>query len=593
MTFSSTIPAPIDHAATGSDGAPRPVAFGDCFGRLHPAGGEVGIVLCGGWGYEALSVHRACAELADMLAGVGYPTLRFDYPGTGDSKGDFHGRTLQTWIDSVPAAAARLRELSGARRIVLAGFGFGCLMALAALRDGFEADGLVLLAPPLSGRRYIRETQALAAMVASPNDGGDTVEKGALTVAGFVMPASFADEVRALDISGYAPPADVATIILARPDSDIGPLSASLAARGAQIAELPFEGHAQLVAGPIMAKTPTETFARLTDALVAALPPRPSGASQPIIPPAVLKDGDCQEEAIRFGEDGRLFGVLCEPNPRRPDAPIVVILNVGRNPHTGWRRMPVEHARALARRGIASLRFDIGGIGDSAPRAGQPAQILYSDWPVIDVVEALDFVSARKFGPITLAGICSGAYIALQSAVADARVAGLVDVNLFRMVWDPADSVEAALRFGNRAIGAAVTRLFTRERLRKVLTGEADLRPAIRHTLNRAQRRLGVATMAWFGSFGPRGFLYAECMRRFAILRARRVETVLCYSADDEGHNEIEDYFGRGGKRLSAYPNVRLAVIENCDHNFTPPHAASWLIAQIEEVVARTLQRAR
>lgn len=570
----------------------RPVAFGDCVGYLHSAAGNVGVVVCGAWGYEALCTHRAVAEFAARLAEAGYPTLRFDYPGTGNAPGDMSGRSLASWIEAVSSAAAALRAETGAREIVLAGFGFGCLIAKAAVDAGFAVQGLILLAPPASGRRYLRETSVLAAMVASPGDGGDAVEAGSMSIAGFVMPSAFAADVRALDLNKIALSAESFAFIATPPEGDAAALVATLGAKGAAVEDIVFEGHAEMIAGPIMSETPNAAFARVVDRLVARRPAlaRANGA-EPLAAPVTFADGDCIEEALRFGEGDRLFGVLCRPRAATAHAPVALIVNVGRNVHTGWRRMGVENARALAHRGIASLRFDIGGIGESVARDGQPKQILYSEWPVLDVIEAIDLVQARGLGPITLVGLCSGAYISLQSAISDDRVAGLVDVNLYRLVWDPAESVERALRFGNRPIGAAVTRFMSRERIGKILSGETDLRPAIAHMLKRARRWAGVAMMNLFGRFGPRGALYAECMRRFEILRARRVEVALCYSAGDEGYNEIVDYFGRNGHRLAAFPKVRVAVLDNCDHNLTPPHASTWLIAQIEEVVGRTLSR--
>ncbi|MDE2362168.1 MAG: alpha/beta fold hydrolase [Hyphomicrobiales bacterium] len=587
------VAAPASARAEGSfEPMARPIVFGDCLGYLHPAGGETGVIVCGGWGYEALCAHRAMAEFAEMLAREGYPTLRFDYPGAGNSRGDLDAHTLADWVSSVSAAAAALRKTSGARAIVLAGFGLGCLVALAAMNAGLAAAGVVLMGAPASGRRYIRETKAFAAMVAAPDDGGAEVASGALSIAGFVMPAAFVAEVGALDAARLAPPSSAFVIATTDPQGGSDALVDSLAAKGAKVDAIPFEGYGELLAGPIQTRTPKATFERALTALSARQPLHGAPATPAAHhAPAVFVDGDIVEEAVRFGEGERLFGVLCRPRAAAEGAPVAIMISVGRNVHTGWRRMPVENARSLAARGIASLRFDIGGIGESASREGQPSQMLYSDWPPLDLGEAFDFLEARRFGPITLVGICSGAYIGLQTAVADARVRGLVAVNLYRMVWNPTDSVERALRFGNRPMTAAVTRMFTRERIGKVLSGEIDARPGISHLLWRARRSLGVATMSKLGRVGPFGALYAECMRRFEILRARKVATVLAYSAGDEGAGEIEAYFGKGGRRLSDFPNVRVAVLDNCDHNFTPPRAAEWLVGLVEEIVRRTVAR--
>ncbi len=602
MAFPPT-PAPASQAAAVPSGAgearvgenaagpfARPIVFDGCLGYLHPAGGEVGVLVCDAWGYEALCAHRAIAEFAEMLAGAGYPTLRFDYPGVANSRGDLVGRTLDDWIAAVFRAATALRRNSGVTRIVLAGFGLGCLIAVAAAKAGFECAGLLLLAPPLSGRRYIRETKAFAVMAAAPDDGGDRIEDGALSIAGFVMPPVLVSRVRALDPTRLTLPANAFALLATKPDADDGSLVAALGAGGARVEQIVFDGYAELLAGPTMAKTPTATLRRAVAQLVALCPGRGRReALQRQYPPASICDGDIVEEAARFGEGERLFGVVCRPRSMREGTPMAIMVNAGRNSHTGWRRMAVENARALARRGVASLRFDIGGMGESVAREGQPQEILYSDWPELDVVEAIDFVASLRYGPITLVGVCSGAYIAFQTAVADARVAGLVDINLYRMVWDPNDSVEMVLRYGNRPVTAAVARMFSRERLAKLLSGEIDVRRGVAHLIRRARRWVGVSTMASMGWLGPRGLLYAECMRRFAILRERGIETVLGYSAGDEGFAEIADYFGRNGRGLAAYPNVRVAIVEMSDHNLTPPHAGQWLIEQIASVVAHTM----
>src|SRR5271168_1578528 len=65
-----------------------PIVFGGCFGWYHPGRGDLGVVLCGPHGYEDLCVHRHWRGLAQDLSRHGLPTLRFDYPGTGDSAED-------------------------------------------------------------------------------------------------------------------------------------------------------------------------------------------------------------------------------------------------------------------------------------------------------------------------------------------------------------------------------------------------------------------------------------------------------------------------------------------------------------------------
>lgn len=582
--------APLGRAAEAlapAGPAATPISFLDGFAYLHPANGDVGVVFCGSWGYEALCAHRACVEFGEMLAGAGYPTLRFDYPGAGNSASDLDARHLDDWIAAAAQAAALLKRATGVSEIVLAGFGFGCLVAAEAVARGFVARGAVLLAPPLTGRRFVRETQALAAMVAAPDDGAEEAAPGDISVAGFVLPAAFAAQARTLELNRLTLGRDAFCVVACKPETDAGDLAAGLSAQGAEVRAGALHGYADIMAGPTMAVTPRRAFQHVLAALRDFAPPQTraeTGAHE--TPASAVVEGDgFVEVAARFGAGDRLFGVLCRPAQGGEGGPVAIMISVGRNAHIGWRRMNVENARALARLGVASLRFDLSGVGDSAPRPGQPDQTLYTDWPTLDVSEAIDFVAARGFGPVVLAGVCSGAYVGLQTAVNDGRVAGLVATNIYRLVWDPSESVEHALRFGNRRIAPAVSRLLTRARMARVLAGQADLWPVLVHAVRHVRRRLGVFAMRHLGTVGPRGALYAECRRRFDILRARDVKTTLCYSAGDDGLGEIDDYFGRDRAGLSAYPNVRLVAMDRCDHNMTPRRASATLVAEVVRVV--------
>lgn len=128
------------------------------------------------------------------------------------------------------------------------------------------------------------------------------------------------------------------------------------------------------------------------------------------------------ETALAFGSDARLLGLL---NHRTGDAPVAcVLMNVGVTQRIGPRRLNVKLARALGAAGIASLRFDLSGIGDSAHA---PAPGAYEVQAADDVGRAMDAVEAatgiRQF---MLLGICSGAVNGYRVAQRDARVVGLL-----------------------------------------------------------------------------------------------------------------------------------------------------------------------
>jgi hypothetical protein len=131
-----------------------------------------------------------------------------------------------------------------------------------------------------------------------------------------------------------------------------------------------------------------------------------------------------RETAHSFGSHGGLAGVLAEPDTPAAGVPAAVFANVGLNHRVGPSRSWVECARALARTGYPSLRFDLSGLGDSEPRRDTHTD---SERAVLDLTEALDFLEARGVARrFVLIANCSG--VDSQHAVTcrDPRVAGAV-----------------------------------------------------------------------------------------------------------------------------------------------------------------------
>lgn len=131
------------------------------------------------------------------------------------------------------------------------------------------------------------------------------------------------------------------------------------------------------------------------------------------------------EYAVTFGPANRLTGVLCEPDPGRApvDAPMILTWNVGVNHHVGPYRFSVDLARALARAGLSSLRFDISGLGDSDARTDA---LLEHERALTDVGDAMTFLERRyRRRRFILVGFCSGVDAAHGVAVRDERVEGV------------------------------------------------------------------------------------------------------------------------------------------------------------------------
>jgi hypothetical protein len=126
-----------------------------------------------------------------------------------------------------------------------------------------------------------------------------------------------------------------------------------------------------------------------------------------------------RESIVNFGPGGILVGVLTQPDKLRPNASVVVMSNVGLNHRVGPQRVWVELARRLAHRGIPAFRFDVSGLGDSAPRTELLNDI---DRSVLDLEDALDWLAANVTDRFELVSLCSGIDNAHRVAVRDVRV---------------------------------------------------------------------------------------------------------------------------------------------------------------------------
>src|ERR1700744_4792050 len=139
----------------------NPIVFDGCMGWLHDAPGTRGVVLCNAFGHEAMWSHKSMRRLATQLARNGMPTLRFDYHGTGDSAGsDEDPARLEMWGGNIVAAPRKLGETTGGRGLRAARPRSGAAPPAPGgqvLRGDETPAGLVLLAPAVAGRNYLRE----------------------------------------------------------------------------------------------------------------------------------------------------------------------------------------------------------------------------------------------------------------------------------------------------------------------------------------------------------------------------------------------------------------------------------------------------
>jgi pimeloyl-ACP methyl ester carboxylesterase len=558
----------------------RPVVFDGCFGWLHPAQGRQGVVLCSPFGYDALCTHRGWRRLAERVAAAGSPVLRFDYPGAGDSLGDEEdsGR-VEAWIESIVAAARYLRQSTGVTQVSLCGLRLGAtLAALAAQRLG-DVDALVLLSPASSGRNYVRELRAHRQSWLSTEAGAaaEPIPDSAAYVEAFGFGWHGDDIARlgAIDLrTDTVAPARRVLLL----DSSDRPRATALTehyrANGVQVERLAFDEADRFMLEALYSEEPVEAFSAVTRWLAgepSSQMPAGGGASDPRAsfdapPEELLMFRLVQQRAVeRAVVFGQYFGIYCQPDVPRAGAPAVLFFNTGASHHIGDGRIFVLFARRLAAQGIASLRMDLSGLGDSTPTAqAVTLDTIYSEQSSLDAMAGADWLVSNGHAGVVTFGVCGGAFVGLHAAAAHPRILGCFGVNLQKFIWDEAARSPATA-------GLASTRVLRRsalslEKWKRVLRGESSLLRVVHGLAYRLGRALLLRAAELIDRTTGLAIAPTEVQRLLQRLHAKGVHVRLVYGEYDLGLDELRIQFGAHLRGLRRYSRTRTVTLPKLDH---------------------------
>jgi pimeloyl-ACP methyl ester carboxylesterase len=263
------------------------------------------------------------------------------------------------------------------------------------------------------------------------------------------------------------------------------------------------------------------------------------------------------EQAIVFGATG-LVGVATSPGPavERRDVGVVLV-NAGVVHRVGPNRLYVSLARQLSQAGFTVLRFDHSGIGDSPPRADQ---LNFDVSSVSEVVEAMDWLAAeRQCRRFVLVGLCSGTLTAFRTAIADARVSGLV--LLTALLLDPStipqDIVaEASDRRVMRSY--LVEKAASRAAWRRLLAKGIDLRKVVR-VFGRMLRKPSARVIP--GN--------TELIERLRSLLERGVSVLFVFAEPTTVLEGFRMTIDPELPRLRRSGRIDVTIVRHADHTFT------------------------
>ncbi|HQU70945.1 MAG TPA: PhoPQ-activated protein PqaA family protein [Calditrichia bacterium] len=137
-----------------------------------------------------------------------------------------------------------------------------------------------------------------------------------------------------------------------------------------------------------------------------------------------------RETVYQFGKERSLVGIWSEAPEGTAPPFAVILLNSGLIHRVGPNRLYVRMARRFAEMGYPTLRMDFAGIGDSSRRG--ETDITIEESIVRQIGEAMDFFEAQHgVKRFVLSGICAGGDAAFLAASSDARICGIIPVDLY------------------------------------------------------------------------------------------------------------------------------------------------------------------
>ncbi len=236
------------------EGLSRPFFFTSqgarLFGYLHASRGParpVGVVVVHPFMEERQDAHATLFDLSLTLSNAGFPTLRFDQFGCGDSEGEWEDATLPRWLGDVEAAAATLRAEAHVTEVALVGMRFGATLSALSSRSA-GASKLALIQPVARGDTYVSDlllANLAAEMVLNRRAGLtrelliESLESGAsINLFGYHLTTAQYRAIRAIDLARDADTEGPATLLLdvartptARTPKELQTLATALGAR--------------------------------------------------------------------------------------------------------------------------------------------------------------------------------------------------------------------------------------------------------------------------------------------------------------------------------------------------------------------------
>jgi pimeloyl-ACP methyl ester carboxylesterase len=470
---------------------------------------------------------------------------------------------------------------------MLCGLRLGATLAVVAAEELGGVDTLVLVAPVISGKSYVRELgvqhQTWLSRQSRLELVQDVAEGSAVGAYGFRLYPDTLDQLVTVDLEQRAAcPAQYVLLHDACDGVRISRLAERYRADGAQVEVGIFPEYNRFLLDPRFSVPPRQAFQRVLDWLGAAgrMDAFPAVDVVSTSAQARIDFADGCETVAVFG-DGRHVGVFCQPRRALDGAPAVLFVNTGGVHRVGDGRLAVLMARRLAAQGVASLRMDLGGIGDGERRDNAlTLDAIYERHAIDDAKAGVDWLASATHTQVVMFGVCTGAWVSMHTALTHAAVVGCMLVNLPFFTWGGAQTRPDAPHVASSRVYWQSLR--DPRKWARLLAGRANGAAIAAELARRFYARLAArasAPVEWLAGLKTS----TGAIRGLAAgLERKGVQTSLVYGSLDVGLDALAVHFGRNGRKLTRLTGITADIVQKIDHALFSQAAREAVMVQFE-----------
>ncbi len=271
-----------------------------------------------------------------------------------------------------------------------------------------------------------------------------------------------------------------------------------------------------------------------------------------------------KEIAQLFGVERNLVGTLTLPDTPTRQNVAFLLTGAGVIHRMGPHRINVKLARHLASLGFATLRFDLSGQGDSRSTS---STLNFAEQAISDVRAAMDHLERTlDVHRFAIAGICSGADVALATAQVDERTAGVFMIDGYHY---PTEKT-AQMRWKHRLKGSIVSAIgpWLLRRIKRLFVRDAP----------------GKTNEPVYGRHFPAIEIYAQSLQK---LVDQNTHTHLLFTGSLLTSYNYSEQFEEAFAGHAFVKKIDAQYAPDIDHTVTPLSAQRELIERVSTWASR------